>query len=113
MMMDSAKRPWIISEDGHGLRFSTTGSEEYQIYLEQLEEENFVDDNNGYPFLSWEKLYSLKSNEEHADSISLLALPDELPIHPVLISRGTLYDKDFRIFIKSWIVDERHQVPAG
>ena len=39
MMIGSEKTHWTISEDEHGLCFSTTGSDEYKIYLEQLEEE--------------------------------------------------------------------------
>ena len=113
MMIGSEKTHWTISEDEHGLCFSTTGSDEYKIYLEQLEEENFVDNSNGYPFLSWEKLYLLKDNNEHADSISLLSLPEELNICPILTSKGTLSDPDFRISVKSWITVEKQYIPVG
>ncbi|HII1840396.1 TPA: type I Zorya anti-phage system protein ZorD, partial [Escherichia coli] len=52
--------------------------------------------------LSWEALYRLLEDEEHASSLPLIGVPDILPLRASLSSRGALSDSDFRVWIAEW-----------
>lgn len=52
--------------------------------------------------MSWDALYRLLEDEEHASSLPLIGVPDVLPLRASLSSRGALSDSDFRVWIAEW-----------
>lgn len=77
-------------------------------YLAQLEEEGFATrGDGGRLYIVWADLYRLLDHPDHANSVTLLALPLPCEIRPALCSRGALSDADFAICIEGW------RSPAG
>ncbi|EOI3464245.1 type I Zorya anti-phage system protein ZorD [Cronobacter dublinensis] len=71
-------------------------------WLEQLAEEDYLISLTDRWLLSWESLYRLLEDEEHASSLPLIGVPEVLPLRASLSSRGALNDGDFRIWISEW-----------
>lgn len=72
------------------------------IWLEQLAEEDYLISLTDRWLLSWDALYRLLEDEEHASSLPLIGVPDVLPLRASLSSRGALSDSDFRVWIAEW-----------
>lgn len=71
-------------------------------YLYQLEEEEFVSQLSDRWLLTWEELYRLLEDPEHATSLSLLHLPPVTALVPQLSSQGSLASDDFKVSISGW-----------
>lgn len=71
-------------------------------WLEQLAEEDYLISLTDRWLLSWEALYHLLEDEEHASSLPLIGIPEVLPLRASMSSRGALSDKDFRVWIAEW-----------
>jgi hypothetical protein len=70
--------------------------------LEQLAEEDYLISLTDRWLLSWDALYRLLEDDEHASSLPLIGVPEILPLRANLSSRGALSDSDFRIWIAQW-----------
>lgn len=68
---------------------------------EQLAEDYLISLTDRW-LLSWEALYHLLEDEEHASSLPLIGIPEVLPLRASMSSRGALSDKDFRVWIAEW-----------
>lgn len=83
-----------------------TANREYKFlasYLDQLEEEGYVEKAPGSFLLNWDAVYSLLESEEHKSSLSLLNLPEiDSTITPSIISNNSLADPTFKVVIKGW-----------
>ncbi len=71
-------------------------------WLEQLAEEDYLISLTDRWLLSWESLYRLLEDEEHASSLPLIGVPEVLPLRASLSSRGALSDNNFRVWIAEW-----------
>ncbi|KAF6682213.1 type I Zorya anti-phage system protein ZorD [Pantoea sp. EKM20T] len=71
-------------------------------WLEQLAEEDYLISLTDRWLLSWDALYRLLEDKEHASSLPLIGVPDVLPLRASLSSRGALSDSDFRVWIAEW-----------
>jgi len=71
-------------------------------WLEQLAEEDYLISLTDRWLLSWDELYRLLEDEEHASSLPLIGVPEVLPLRASLSSRGALNDGDFRVWIAEW-----------
>ncbi|MGK3114618.1 type I Zorya anti-phage system protein ZorD [Candidatus Pantoea formicae] len=71
-------------------------------WLEQLVEEDYLISLTDRWLLSWDALYRLLEDEEHASSLPLIGVPKVLPLRASLSSRGALSDSDFRVWIAEW-----------
>jgi hypothetical protein len=71
-------------------------------WLEQLAEEDYLISLTDRWLLSWDALYRLLEDEEHASSLPLIGVPEILPLRASLSSRGALSDSDFRVWIAEW-----------
>lgn len=105
----------IPTYDDHGLSYPISALKsrapwQQLSYLEQLEEEDFVTGLEDSWVLPWDSLYQLQSDEEHAASFGLLGVMPLASVQPQLASRGSLADDSFRIFIKSWQLDDGREV---
>ncbi|EIL89343.1 helicase [Rhodanobacter fulvus Jip2] len=76
-------------------------------YANQLIEEQYAAQHDGHYLISWDSLYRLLDNDEHATSVALLALPPRSVLVPHLVSDGSPADVDFRIRLDHWLA------PAG
>ncbi|MBM7344436.1 type I Zorya anti-phage system protein ZorD [Pantoea coffeiphila] len=90
-----------------GLSFPLSVVEDSQLWalaswLEQLAEEDYLISLTDRWLLSWDALYRLLEDEEHASSLPLIGIPDVLPLRASLCSRGALSDSDFRVWIDGW-----------
>ncbi len=72
-------------------------------YLAQLAEIGLVVPKDNSYFLSWQDMYELAVDAEHAESFSLLGLPSWSEDRPVLSSIGALTDSTFQINLQDWI----------
>jgi hypothetical protein len=70
-------------------------------WLEQLAEEDYLISLTDRWLLSWDALYRLLDDEEHASSLPLIGVPD-ITITCKMSSRGALSDSDFRVWIAEW-----------
>lgn len=71
-------------------------------WLEQLAEEDYLVSLADRWLLSWDALYALLGNDEHASSLPLIGVPGVLPLRASLSSRGALSDNDFCVWISEW-----------
>lgn len=72
-------------------------------YLDQLEEEGYVEKKPGAFLLNWDSVYTLLESAEHQSSLSLLNLPALDPsILPSILSTNSLADPSFKVVIKGW-----------
>lgn len=72
------------------------------LYLLQLEEEGYITALVDGWLLPWDQLYELLTDQSHASSVSLLNLPPQIALTPVLASEGGLSDSTFKIVITGW-----------
>lgn len=72
-------------------------------WLEQLAEEDYLISLTDRWLLSWNTLYHLLEDEEHASSLPLIGVPEVLPLRAGLRSQGALSDSDFRVWIAEWV----------
>ena len=72
-------------------------------WLEQLAEEDYLISLTDRWLLSWNALYHLLEDEEHASSLPLIGVPEVLPLRAGLRSQGALSDSDFRVWIAEWV----------
>ncbi|EOW6512459.1 type I Zorya anti-phage system protein ZorD [Cronobacter malonaticus] len=91
----------------NGLSFSLSLVNDSQLWalaswLEQLAEEDYLISLTDRWLLSWEALYCLLEDEDHASSMPLIGVPEVLPLRANLCSRGALSDSDFRVWISEW-----------
>ncbi|EGT4441770.1 ATP-dependent helicase [Cronobacter sakazakii] len=91
----------------NGLSFSLSLVDDSQLWalaswLEQLAEEDYLISLTDRWLLSWEALYCLLEDEDHASSLPLIGVPEVLPLRASLCSRGALSDSDFRVWISQW-----------
>ncbi|EOI5730231.1 type I Zorya anti-phage system protein ZorD [Cronobacter malonaticus] len=91
----------------NGLSFSLSLVNDSQLWalaswLEQLAEEDYLISLTDRWLLSWEALYCLLEDEDHASSLPLIGVPEVLPLRASLCSRGALSDSDFRVWISEW-----------
>ncbi len=91
----------------NGLSFSLSLVDDSQLWalaswLEQLAEEDYLISLTDRWLLSWEALYCLLEDEDHASSLPLIGVPKVLPLRASLWSRGALSDSDFRVWISQW-----------
>lgn len=103
--------------DEHGLSYLASSLErsapwQQAAYLEQLQEEDYATLVQGRWLLPWESVYQLQADEEHADSLGLLALMPAAQLRPQLASQGSLTEDDFRLFIQSWMHEDGREVTA-
>ncbi|MBC1052731.1 ATP-dependent helicase, partial [Escherichia coli] len=99
------KNQYQVEENG--LSFPLSLVDDSQLWalsswLEQLAEEDYLISLTDRWLLSWEALYRLLEDEEHASSLPLIGVPDILPLRASLSSRGALSDSDFRVWIAEW-----------
>ncbi|POA62823.1 type I Zorya anti-phage system protein ZorD [Pseudomonas sp. GW531-T4] len=71
-------------------------------YLDQLEEEEFVSQLSDRWLLTWDELYRLIDDPDHATSVPLLGLPAQTKLVPQLSSQGSLASNDFKVTISGW-----------
>ncbi|ELY5829660.1 type I Zorya anti-phage system protein ZorD [Cronobacter turicensis] len=91
----------------NGLSFSLSLVDDSQLWamaswLEQLAEEDYLISLTDRWLLSWDALYCLLEDEDHASSLPLIGVPEVLPLRASLCSRGALSDSDFRVWISEW-----------
>lgn len=80
---------------------SVFGSQQL-IYFAQLFSEKNADVADDYLCITWNELYKLLSDIDHADSLYLLALPEVDKSVPVISEVGTVADDYFRLKIDGW-----------
>lgn len=85
---------------------------ELALLLRQLEEEGFVELDDGCAKLPWRDYYKLEDSPEHAGSIGLLGLPVREAWRPALSSKGSLTESGFAVGIQSWL-NPQGQRPNG
>ena len=108
------KNQYQVEENG--LSFPLSLVDDSQLWalaswLEQLAEEDYLISLTDRWLLSWDALYSLLDDDEHASSLPLIGVPEILPLRASLSSRGALSDSDFRIWIAEWAtLPERHPI---
>lgn len=78
------------------------GNEAAESYVAQLLDEGIATVSEDGAIVGWPALYALLKDDAHASSIPLLQLPSASPHRPILASRGTPSDADFRIGIEAW-----------
>ncbi len=71
-------------------------------YAAQLVEEGLARQALDGAIVVWADIYTLAELQDHASSVHLLQLPPTSRERPVLASRGTPSDPDFRIAITGW-----------
>lgn len=71
-------------------------------YLGQLLNEGIATTIGGAVVITWDEVYELQSDANHAGSLSLLTLPATSDWSPCLESRGTPSDADFAIAVVGW-----------
>ena len=71
-------------------------------WLEQLAEEDYLVSLTDRWLLSWDALYALLCDDEHASSLPLIGVPGVLPLRASLSSRSALSDSDFCVWISEW-----------
>lgn len=91
----------------NGLSFPLSLVDDSQLWtlaswLEQLAEEDYLISLTDRWLLSWDALYRLLEDEDHASSLPLISVPEVLPLRASLSSRGALSDSDFRVWISEW-----------
>lgn len=92
----------LQDQDPQQWLWSPTGPDaELARYLAQLVEEDLATAAGAAVHLSWENLYRVLDDPDHATSIPLLDLPQPASAVPVLSCRGSLADTDFTVAI-SW-----------
>lgn len=82
-------------------------------YLAQLDEEEYLTELSGDWLLTWESLYRLLGNEEHATSTYLLQLPPVVVLKPTLGSEGGLTDANFKVVVRDWCTADGEPVQGG
>lgn len=103
---DHLKNQYRLEESG--LSFPVSLVDDPQLWalaswLEQLAEEDYLISLTDRWLLSWDALYRLLEDEEHASSLPMIGVPDVLPLRAALSSRGALSDNDFRVWIAEWV----------
>lgn len=101
------KNQYKIEENGLSFAQSLVDDSELWAlasWLEQLAEEDYLISLTDRWLLSWEALYRLLDDEEHASSLPLIGVPAVLPLRASLSSRGALSDSDFRVWIAEWSI---------
>jgi SNF2 family DNA or RNA helicase len=80
-------------------------------WIEQLADEDYLVELADRWLLTWDALYRLLEDSEHATSLALLGVPPVLPLQASLGSSGALSDEDFQIYLRDWkILETRHKV---
>jgi len=75
-------------------------------FLSQLEEQGFAGFDSGELFLTWRRVYEIRSSQDYGASYPLLMLPPTSPLRPCLASHGSFSDADFSIFISGWVASD-------
>ncbi|MEE3664506.1 type I Zorya anti-phage system protein ZorD [Brenneria sp. g21c3] len=94
-----------IEESGLSFSFNLTDDEALWplvAYMEQLAEEDYVAEFSDRWLLTWDELYRLSEDPAHHTSLSLLGVPDVMPLKANLAGRGGLSDADFSVYIQEW-----------
>lgn len=86
--------PLSLAEDAESWQLAS--------YLDQLEEEEFVSQLSDRWLLTWDELYRLIDDPDHATSVPLLGLPAQTKLAPQLSSQGSLASNDFQVTISGW-----------
>jgi SNF2-related domain/Helicase conserved C-terminal domain len=97
---ESRREDWFPVPFGLGETFDLAS------FLSQLEEQGFADFNSGELFVSWRRVYQIKSSRDYGTSYPLLMLPPTSPLRPCLASHGSFSDADFSIFISGWVASD-------
>jgi hypothetical protein len=97
---ESRREDWFPVPFGLGETFDLAS------FLSQLEEQGFADFNSGELFVSWRRVYQIKSSRDYGTSYPLLMLPHTSPLRPCLASHGSFSDADFSIFISGWVASD-------
>lgn len=85
---------WLVVLDGSASPVSA--------YAAQLVEEGLARQALDGALVPWADIYKLTKLPAHASSVHLLQLPPTSRERPVLVSRGTPSDSDFRVAITGW-----------
>ncbi len=93
-------------EDWFPVPFDLGETFDLASFLSQLEEQGFADFNSGELFVSWRRVYQIKSSRDYGTSYPLLMLPHTSPLRPCLASHGSFSDADFSIFISGWVASD-------
>ncbi|ADP10189.1 Non-specific serine/threonine protein kinase [Erwinia sp. Ejp617] len=104
--VESRLRHQYQMEDS-GLSFSFERVTDEQLWalkawLEQLADEDYLIELADRWLLTWDELYRLLEDEEHASSLALLGVPAILPLRASLSSGGALSDEDFQLYLGEW-----------
>lgn len=89
------------------------GGRRLKCYLEQLDEEGMLVAMQQHAFIAWDDYFQLLRDDAHSSSLSLLNLPCEIELRPVLASSGALTDASFSLTIKGWILPSGEQVSGA
>jgi hypothetical protein len=93
-------------EDWLPVPFDLGETSDLASFLSQLEEQGFADFNSGELFVTWRRVYEIKSSRDYGTSYPLLMLPPTSPLRPCLASHGSFSDADFSIFISGWVASD-------
>jgi hypothetical protein len=75
---------------------------ERELFLQQLQDDGYVEPHSHDFLLPWPSYYRLSASEDHKRSLHLLAVAPIENWRPTLESRGTLLDPTFSVVITSW-----------
>jgi hypothetical protein len=97
---ESRRDDWLPSP------FDLGETSDLASFLSQLEEQGLADFDSGELFLTWRRVYEIKSSRDYGTSYPLLMLPPTSTLRPCLASHGSFSDADFSIFISGWVASD-------
>lgn len=95
----------LFSYNELGITFSIleNAKSDTDFYWQSLEEEDLAYLVDEHYMLPWEELFQILQDEEHKNVISLLNLPKQTSLRPVIKSEGGLSDSNFKIILDGWL----------
>nr|WP_318382399.1 type I Zorya anti-phage system protein ZorD [uncultured Enterobacter sp.] len=94
-----------VEDSGLSFDFSLVNDETLwalTAWLEQLADEDYLVDLNDRWLLTWDALYRLLDDDDHASSLTLLGVPDVIALKASLSASGALSDSDFHVYLSDW-----------
>lgn len=97
-------KPPSLSYDDVGLAYPYphTLQTDADAYWQSLEEEDIAYAIDDQYVLRWEELFQLTHDPDHSAVISLLNLPSQTSLSPMIRSEGGLSDPNFKIILDGW-----------
>lgn len=102
----------LFSYNELGITFSSSqnAKTDADFYWQSLEEEELAYLVDEHYVLPWEELFQILQDEEHKNVISLLNLPKQSSLRPVIKSEGGLSDSNFKIILDGWLNENNVQI---